>query len=186
MGEQSTMQGPPAFDPFEDRLCRDLRNDLSEGLMAMLSLGKSGGLDAVLARYRQGGVPPFASDYLNDRLARYRTVLGQIEASGTQADDTYAIARLLWNEELFFEVHEWLEAAWMKATGTDRLILQALIRAAGTYVHLRHGRPAGARKMADKAVTTLLRYKSLVPQAFPVEELVARLATLDPLPPKFK
>ncbi len=185
MGEQSITGDPPAFDPFADRLCRDIRNDLSQGLMETILGTNSGMLAAVEERYRKRALPRFAGDYLDDRLRRYRTVLGQITTSGTQIGDTYGIARLLWNEGLFFEVHEWLETAWLKATGPDRAILQALIRAAGTYVHLGHGRTAGARKMAEKAVAGLLQYQALVPRAFQVEALVAKLTALDPVPPKF-
>lgn len=91
---------------------------------------------------------------------------------------------MLWNQELFFEVHEWLEKGWLKAHGTDKSILQALIRAAGTYVHLKHGQREGAKKMAAKAVQTLLQHKAMVPAIFNVEVLIAKLAALDPVPPK--
>jgi hypothetical protein len=58
-----------------------------------------------------------------------------------------------------------------------------LIRAAGTYMHLECGRHMGARKMSSKAVETLIRYKESIP-VFNVELLIAKLKTLDPVPPK--
>jgi len=181
----SNWQALPVFDPFQNRLCRDIRNELSESLMAIINGADIGVLSSVVEKYTAGNIEPFRRDYMDDRLARYRTVLEQIKSSGIQTAETYGIALLLWDQELFFEVHEWLEKKWLSADGTEKIILQALIRAAGTYVHLEHGRREGARKMASKAVITLVQYKAMVPSAFTVEVLIAKLAALDPVPPKF-
>jgi hypothetical protein len=98
--------------------------------------------------------------------------------------ESLIIALLLWDQKLFFEFHEWLEQKWHNSQGTEKIIFQALIRAAGTYIHLEHGKIAGARKMASRAVTNLIRYKESIPIFFNVELLVAKLKALDPVPPK--
>jgi Domain of unknown function (DUF309) len=53
----------------------------------------------------------------------------------------------LWNERLFFEVHEVLEAVWKTAIGTTRQMLQGVIQIAVAYHHLAHGNPRGARTL---------------------------------------
>ncbi|HZP41829.1 MAG TPA: DUF309 domain-containing protein [Candidatus Binatia bacterium] len=53
----------------------------------------------------------------------------------------------LWDERLFFEVHEVLEAAWVTATGHVRQALQGLIQIAVAYHHLAHGNLRGARSL---------------------------------------
>lgn len=184
MPTQNNLQPPPEFDPFQDRLCRDIRNDLSEGLLTMLQLRDMGVLLPIAEGYRQRGLAPHQQEYIDDRLSRYRTVLQQMETEAIGKEEIYAVARLLWNQGLFFEVHEWLEHHWLTAVDPDKAIFQALIRAAGTYVHLEHGRLIGARKMAARAVEALTRHQALIPPAFPVAELIVKLSALDPLPPK--
>src|SRR5262245_9449080 len=55
-------------------------------------------------------------------------------------------AAALWDEELFFEVHEVLEAVWQHQTGESRQALQGLIQVAVAF-HLAHGNPRGARTL---------------------------------------
>jgi len=67
------------------------------------------------------------------------------------ADDSTAhacrVAAALWNERLFFEVHEVLEAVWKTAKGDTRQALQGVIQIAVAYHHLAHGNPRGARTL---------------------------------------
>ncbi len=53
----------------------------------------------------------------------------------------------LWNERLFFEVHEVLEAVWKTATGATRQMLQGVIQIAVAYHHVAHGNLRGARTL---------------------------------------
>lgn len=183
MSTQSPKENLPKFDPFQNRLCRDIRNDLSESMMEVIIKTDLAILTPIVKKYTNKDIEPYLHDYIDDRLNRYGKVIAQIKASEIRPDDTFAIAALLWDQELFFEVHEWLEKQWLKATGTGKIILQAVIRAAGTYVHLEHGRREGAKKMADKAVASLVQYQPMVPASFKVEVLIAKLKALDPVPP---
>ncbi len=53
-------------------------------------------------------------------------------------------AACLFNEGLFFEVHEVLEAVWLKLEGQSRLLLQGLIQIAVGFHHLENRNLSGA------------------------------------------
>jgi hypothetical protein len=171
------------FDPFESRLCRNIRNELSESLIEAIHSGDIGLSYAIAEKYMSVSIEPFIKSYINNRIMRYKAIFTQIQTANIQIHETYIIALLLWDQELFFEVHEWLEKKWRNSQGAEKIILQALIRAAGTYMHLECGRHMGAKKMASKAVASLSRYKESIP-VFNVELLIAKLKALDPVPPK--
>jgi hypothetical protein len=61
-----------------------------------------------------------------------------------------ARAAALWDEQLFFEVHEVLEAVWHGSTGAVRHALQGLIQLAVAFHHLRHGNLRGARTLVHE------------------------------------
>jgi len=173
-----------AFDPFKSRLCRNIRNELSVSLMDAIHSQDIGPANIVARKYGAEDVEPFIDRYVHDRLTRYNTIINQIRSAHLQGHETFGVALLLWDQELFFEVHEWLEKKWRTGKGAEKMIYQALIRAAGVYVHLEHGRTEGARKMALKAVAGLTCYKSFAPSCFNVELLIDKLKALDPDPPK--
>ncbi|MCP4117569.1 MAG: DUF309 domain-containing protein [Desulfobacteraceae bacterium] len=122
--------------------------------------------------------------YIDNRITRYQAVIARIRSANISIQDTYAIALLLWDQGLFFEVHEWIEGKWLQAKGTEKSLLQALIRGAGTYVLLEAGREERAGKMAAKALPPMIQHKALVPGFFNVDLLIASLEALDPVPPK--
>ncbi len=170
------------FDPFADRLCRDIRNDLSEALMNTLRLLDLAPVQGVAERYLATDPEALYRQYIEDRMERYGRALACIDQQ--HLDDAFARALVLWDEELFFEVHEILEHAWMHATGRTKLILQAMIRAAGMYVQLDHGNIKGATSMAAKAVAAFEANRSAVPDIFDLGILLTKLRTVDPVPPK--
>ena len=172
------------FDPFNSRLCRNIRNELSESLIKAVHNRDIGPSIAVAEKYVSQRAEPFITRYITNRITCYKTVLNQIRSADIKRHDTFIIALLLWDQELFFEFHEWLEKKWRGSKGIDKMILQALIRAAGAYIHMEHGRIAGARKMASKAAASLTRYKRFVPPFLNVELLVSKLKALDAAPPK--
>ena len=172
------------FDPFESRLCRNIRNELSKSLIRAILNQDIRPSIAVAEQYVSQGVEPFITRYINSRISCYKTVLNQIRTANIKLHDTFIIAMLLWDQELFFEVHEWLENKWRDSKGPEKMISQALIRAAGVYIHLEHGRTEGANKMASKAAASLTRYKRFVPPFLNVELLLSKLKALDSAPPK--
>ncbi len=70
------------------------------------------------------------------------------------------------------------------ASGETKLILQAMIRAAGMYVQLDHGNTKGAASMAAKAVAVLEANSSQIEDVFELDLLLHKLREVDPVPPK--
>jgi hypothetical protein len=173
------------FNPFESRLCRTVRNELGQALLAAIPAGEF----ESITRYAQGVVPIGAGSaveqYVKRRLKGYRTVLDAMNSGAGAAGNPWRPAVLLWNQGFFFECHEWLESRWRRSAGPEKKMIQTLIWAAGVYSHLEYGRAAEAGKLAARAVEGLKQYRGLVPAPFDVDRLIAKLEALDPIPPQF-
>lgn len=172
------------FDPFEDRLSRDIRNALSEAFAQALTDLSMESVQRVAEEYFTKYLESWHRDYIHERLSRYEKALVIIKDE--KISEVFARALILWDLELFFEVHEILEHAWLSSQGHEKLVLQAMIRAAGVYIHLPRGNRIGARKMASKAVDALIANRAHVPPLFDLELLLAKLQKLDPVPPKLR
>ena len=170
------------FDPFEDRLCRDIRNDLSESLMETLAQLSLKPVQEKADEYLSRDLAPVYTEYIRTRLAHYQKAIEIIK--DRQIEDNFARALVLWDLELFFEVHELLEGEWMAAAGAEKQVLQAMIRAAGVYVQLDRGNTIGANKMAAKAVEVFIEHRQVVPAIFDLDVLLEKLKEVDPIPPK--
>ena len=146
--EAATAGSPTkVFDPFGDRISRDIRNALSEAFVAFWE-GAAADYTAVAAALRRRHRHPVYRAYIDRRLADYRSAL----AARRDWDDPGLLDEMivLWNRELFFEVHELLESHWHVARGARREVLKALIHAAGVYVHREAGRPEVAAKLGRR------------------------------------
>jgi hypothetical protein len=108
-------------------------------------------------------------------------------AAGVQpaeaVDRALAQASALWNERLFFEVHEVLEAVWQRETGERRHALQGLIQVAVAWHHLAHGNQRGARTLLREgrarlavapATLSLVDVEQLLADTRLAEEALAR------------
>jgi len=78
-------------------------------------------------------------------VARFRARPPVADAGRIAAAIDRAIA--LWNERLFFEVHEVLEAEWTRVGGDERQALQGVIQIGVALHHHAHGNPRGARTL---------------------------------------
>ena len=168
------------FEPFQDRLSRDIRNDLAASLVKALQEGNLAPVLAVAARYQDQDIAPCYTEYIQDRITRYRAALAEIRQG---SDDVFFRALVLWDLRLFFEVHEILEPAWLKAAGGEKLFLQALIRAAGVYIKLEYGYRKGAEKMAQRALPVLAQYQDLLARYCNPEKLLHALRDITLPPP---
>ncbi len=166
---------PSTFNPFEDRLSRDIRNDLSESLIEVLSSRSLLPAERAAAKYTATDLAPIHRDYIQNRLKRYGEALTKLS---TADDNLLKLAGLLWDLELYFEVHEILEPEWIKASGDTKLLLQALIRSAGVYINLECGYKNRAAKIAAKTIPVLRRYKVRLQQDLRAEELIGALEEL--------
>lgn len=168
------------FNPFEDRLSRDIRNDLSEGLAEAVESGDDAKLLATVAKYRNSGLAACYGNYLEDRFNRYKKALAAIVG---KIDDPIAQALVLWDLGLFFEVHEVLEHRWYSAEGPMKQTLQALIRSAGVYIKREYGFHEAAGRIAAKAIPVLSANTALLAPYFAADTLTAALKSEGP-PPK--
>jgi len=92
-------------------------------------------------------------------------------------------AVLLWDLELFFEVHEILEPEWIMASGDHKLLLQALIRAAGVYINLELKYRDRASKISTKALPVLIGFQQKLERVMNVKHLISALEKLSPTAP---
>lgn len=168
------------FNPFEDRLSRDIRNELSEGLATAVETGNSDKLAATMEKYRQQSLAECYRTYLEDRFSRYAKALAALSP-----DITEPIHRglILWDLGLHFEVHEVLEHAWYSAEGAMKLTLQALVRAAGVYIKREYGFHDSAARIAEKAVPVLAENRALLIGYFDPDKLINALLNPDSAPP---
>jgi hypothetical protein len=89
----------------------------------------------------------------HEERMRAHAARGLRASDAYRADDADAIAAAvaravaLWNERLFFEVHEVLEAEWKRTSGEVRQALQGVIQIAVALHHHAHGNPRGARTL---------------------------------------
>lgn len=170
------------FDPFQDRAARDIRNTLSTAFRNALKDEHSAPFEAAGKHLLQQEIAEGKQAYILDRLGRYRKCFADIRRKKIKT--VLEQAFILWDEGLFFEVHEILEGLWIKAEGRQKSALQGLIRAAGFYILLEGGRRQGAEKMAARAVQALQADLTALPY-FPAPALLlAKLRDLDPVPPK--
>ena len=83
----------------------------------------------------------------------------------------------LWNEGLFFEVHEVLEAVWQRESGDRRQALQGVIQIAVAWHHLAHGNPRGARTLLREGRARLV---ASPPGTLPLLDCDALVADTEP------
>ena len=171
----------PDFDPFNDRLARDIRNTLSEAMVANLPTLDLAPVQQCTATFADQKLSPAHRAYLEDRLLRYQRVYKTLRERAE--NDPFRQALVLWDEKLFFEVHEIMESLWKKSAGQLKSAFQAMFRAAGTYVHLEQGNEKAARSMADKAIAGLAAHGDLLPTAIDLETLTNALSRLAPIAP---
>ena len=172
------------FDPFNDRLSRDIRNGLSEALIeALVVLNREVYLDAA-GMWNPEKLPPEHRAYLQDRLQRYRAVFQQIQDH--RLKDPFIRALVIWNQGLFFEFHEHLETIWRDSTGDERQALMGLIKAAGVYVHLEYHHQQAAERLAAKSARLLNKYSHCIAFITNLDILIKNLGDLDSGPPQLE
>ena len=91
------------FNPFEDRLSRDIRNRLSSGLAEAIETENGESLLSLFNKYQKRKLPRYCSDYIEERSLLYTQALTAIE---TGEKDPIHRGLILWDLELFFEMHE--------------------------------------------------------------------------------
>ncbi len=171
----------PIFQPFEDRLSRDIRNSLSRAFARTLEESKSGIIDKAAEVYLSTNLAPCYVSYIKNRIIKYDQAIDIVQKG---SKDHYWRGLILWDMELFFEVHEVLEHAWYTAQGANKRVLQAMIRAAGVYIKLEFAYIPQAKKMAAKALSVIKADRKVLEPYCNPDLLITALTTLNPTPPK--
>lgn len=169
------------FHPFEDRLSRDIRNGLSSAFVKAIENDSKGQFELTAATFLNSHPDSCYSRYITDRLMRYNKA-HQTILSGPSIPLWQGF--VLWDLQLFFEVHEILEHAWYSAVETEKSVLQAVIRAAGVYVKLEFGYTTQAAKMAAKALVVIEAEEPFLTPYCRTDLLITALKELNPTPPK--
>jgi hypothetical protein len=135
-----------------------------------------------------------AADHAARALRAADTFAGRAAERGL--DRTCHAAAALWNERLFFEVHEVLEAVWKTATGAERQALQGVIQIAVAFHHLAHGNRRGARTLLVEgrgrlgsvplSVLPALDVARLLASTAPWEAALGRGASPEDAPPRLE
>ncbi len=170
------------FNPFEDRTSRDIRNNLSEGLVKAIQTGDKHYLSFVVDGFLEQQTADCYWAYIIERSSKYEKALQDIENTITEPIQQGIV---LWNLGLFFEFHEILEHAWYHET--DRALkqtMQALIRSAGVYIKREYGFMDSAARIAGKALPVLLENQTLLSRYFQPEKLLSVLTDPDQPPPQ--
>ena len=149
---------PEKFDPFSVRLARDIRNSLSKAFLKSLALHDPLILQRVADGFLGQQLTPPYQDYIEDRLARYAEARATIIKHNI--DGIVEQSQILWELQLYYEMHEILEGIWLESAGARRKALQGLIRVAGMKIHAERGNTKAVVSMAHKALTDLQENRS--------------------------
>ena len=161
------------FDPYESRPARQIRNRLSTAFVRAIQNGDFEGLLSAGERICPPESGRVYCAFVNGRMNRYRRAFDAIRAQ--RADDPLHQAVLLWNEGLFFEVHEILESIWNNEQRWRKDALRGWIQAAGVYIHRQRGADRAADRLADRAVAHLAPNRENLPEIANIEDLIAVL-----------
>jgi hypothetical protein len=162
------------FDPYRDRLARDIRNALSSALVKEIAGEAPGSLLKLADVWLSKGPAPLYQTYIHTRMGLYGQALDEIRTH--QLVDTRYQAICLWNLGLFFEMHELLETLWLHRRDPERSALKGLIQAAGVYVHFQRGKEAAAQSLAQRAATHLRNGRSCLAFIANLDDLIEALA----------
>jgi len=137
-------------------MARDIRNNLSRSFLLALAEKDASLFQECASSFRHRNPGPVYEQYMTARLEKYEKAYAIITRD--KQTEPLQQAAILWDLELFFEMHETLEEEWRKAEGERRKALQGLIRAAGMMILANHKRSKAAVSMGAKALVALEQY----------------------------
>jgi hypothetical protein len=172
------------FDPFNDRMSRDIRNTLSEAFVDALVKRNPASFEEAARNWLNRVDTGIYEQYIKDRLGLYRRVFQIIEQERLQKP--LATGLIVWNQGLFFEFHDHLERIWHETTGDIHQALKGLIKAAGVYIHLQYHHRQAANRLAKKSLALLRSHCDCLPDLRNLDELMDALKRGDLEPPQLK
>jgi hypothetical protein len=90
-----------------------------------------------------------------DRVLTMSVLSDQVEDTGS-IDKTLELARRLFNEERFWEVHEVVEGIWRRAAGSEKNVQQGIILYAAAFVHHQKNERDTTVRMLKRAVGKMI------------------------------
>ncbi|MBI3797485.1 MAG: DUF309 domain-containing protein [Deltaproteobacteria bacterium] len=117
------------------------------------------------------------SEIIN-KLLQYGAALAEWVPEQTVSPLIMALRKgvLLFNHQLFFEVHEVLEAQWVKESGAERRFLQGLIQIAVAFYHLGNHNLRGALSLLHDGGEKISPYQPIF-LGIEVQDLLTELET---------
>lgn len=177
------------FNPFENRKSRDVRNDLGHALKDSVLLRSMEPFESaessILKDFPLKCEAAHIDKYIKNRKKKLCNVLDRLNSSDLPYDSFSNVCIVLWEEELYFEFHEWIEEKWLTKEGDERKALQALIQAAVVFEHLEYERIPQAQKVAKKAVTLFRQFRESFPKWVDTDEFVQKLEVLEKVTIKY-
>jgi len=170
------------FDPFNNRLARDIRNTLAATFVDALQQADKFRYQHTAEQWLAKKLKHESAGYIHNRLKRYDRAFYQIVKNRLR--DAKFQALIIWNHRLFFEVHELLERVWQQTTGNEFQALKGLIQAAGVYVHLEYNHQAAAEKLAVKSSDRIQKYGACLSFIANLDTLLDHLKAPDNDPPQ--
>jgi uncharacterized protein len=161
------------FDPFRDRMSRDIRNSLTSAFVSEITGKDPGAVCEITKFWLSITLKPVYLNYIEEMKSRYAQALEMIH--GTGCADIRLQAVLLWNSGLFFEMHELLEMLFTKTAGLERIALKGLIQAAGVYVHANRANQTAAKGLALRARNHLMAGKKHLRFITNLDQLIENL-----------
>ncbi len=152
------------FNPFESRLCRDIRNDLGCGFVKSVQQRTLAPFKSGLQKYQEEADSPPFNEYINHRFIILQKILMQMDSDPLKTTNEFSILILFWNHQFYYEFHEWAEEIWLTAKGDYKKSLQALIFASVAFEQQQYNRPIPAKKLSIKAIAKLDKYGSSLPE----------------------
>lgn len=166
------------FDPFNSRLCRDVRNQLGHAMVESFETGSVDPFSKAVNKWKSATHEASVLDYINHRQACFENLFKPLE---TFNFSNAKIIPMLWNQKLYFECHEWLEEQWLKSSGKTKKGLQALILCAAAYEHQLYNRPESAKKVSKKAISRIREFKNHLPDWVDAKDIINHLTDLSPI-----
>jgi len=161
------------FDPFNNRMARDIRNGLSKSFLEALGKRNMSVCERSAAGFLEQDLEQVYQLYIRTRLDKYNAAFSAIEQR--RLDDKLQQAAILWEYKLYFEMHELLEDSWKSAEGDRRKALQGLIRAAGMKVHAESSNMKAAAAIGRKAQAALQLYGKELARFNKLESILAEI-----------
>jgi len=165
--------GKKDFDPFADRLSRDIRNTLCHTMVHDLQRGQRSEFMKQCRCWLQQDLPDAHRAYIEDSRRTFERLFEPCPLKDNA--NPLGLAVRLWNEGMFFEVHEVVEHLWHPATGPRKQALKGFVQAAGCYVHHRASHGKAANGLALKAAVNLRSAAMFFGEIANLEELIGSL-----------